>query len=156
MTDFNILNSIQLLYKWRIFLGSITVLAIGLSALFSSPYFISPKYKSQAIIYPVNLVLYSEETPTEQMLQILNSLDIRNQLFRDFRLAEHYQIDTTAPTFYTTLNYEFDGNIKFQKTEYESVEIEVLDTDPKMACQMVDSIISYYNDKVCSLHRLKN
>ena len=36
--------------------------------------------KSTAIVYPVNLSEYSEESYTEQMLEILNSGDIRDDL----------------------------------------------------------------------------
>ena len=53
------------------------------------------------------------------------------------------------------LNSIFDNNVSFNKTEFESVEINVLDIDPVFACKLVDSIILYYSQKVASLHKSK-
>ena len=50
---------------------------------------------------------------------------------------------------------EFNDNVSFKKTEYETVEIQVLDTDPQRACTMCDSIIKFVDEKVRSMHRIK-
>src|SRR5437763_12339413 len=46
-------------------------------------------------------------------------------------------------------------NVSVKKTEYESVEVKVYDTDPKVASAMVDSIISHMNQKARELQRAK-
>jgi len=46
---------------------------VALSIFFSSELFIKPKYKSTAIVYPSNLIPYSTESPTEQMIQLFGS-----------------------------------------------------------------------------------
>jgi hypothetical protein len=50
---------------------------------------------------------------------------------------------------------EFNDNVKFKKTEYETIEIQVLDTDPQRASNMCDSIITFLDEKVRSMHRVK-
>jgi len=148
-------NFITLIIKWKYHIIIILALTLSLSIFFTSSLFIDPTYKSFAIVYPVNLASFSEESETEQMLQILQSQEIRDTLFRDFNMAGHYQIDTAQDFWYTNLNKEFESNVTFRKTEYESVKIEVEDKDREIASNMIDSIIEYYNDKVKRLHRKK-
>jgi hypothetical protein len=50
---------------------------------------------------------------------------------------------------------EFNENVSFKKTEYETIEISVLDTDPKRAAAMCDSIISFLDAKILTMHRIK-
>jgi hypothetical protein len=45
--------------------------------------------------------------------------------------------------------------VKISKTPYEAVNVEVLDPDPRMACDMVNSILDFYNMKVRRMHREK-
>ena len=51
--------------------------------------------------------------------------------------------------------WEYSQNVKIGKTPYEGVSIEVLDKDPQMASDMVNSIMDYYNKKVKQLHEIK-
>ena len=153
---FNNKNFFKLIIKWKYHLGIISVIVIILSIFFTSSIFINPKYESYAIIYPVNLASFSEESETEQMLQLLQSQDIKNKLFSVFHLAKHYDIDTTSDYWFTQLNKKYESLINYNKTEYESVKINVIDEDPNIASSMIDSIIVFYNDKVKSLHKLKS
>ncbi|MFM8949435.1 MAG: hypothetical protein ACKOKB_01480 [Bacteroidota bacterium] len=129
---------------------------IVLSILFSSEFFIKPKFKSTAIVYPSNLIPYSTESPTEQMIQLFGSDEIRDELIKDFKLFDHYEIDTTAKYPLTILHGMMQENISIDKTRFESVEINVMDTDPKVASAMVDSIISKFHNKARTLQRTKS
>src|SRR3954465_6632549 len=93
---FNSYDLIQLVYKWRKQLIIVGLISLGASILFSSPMFIKPKYKSFAIVYPSNLIAYSTESATEQMLQLAQSYDIRNKIIDNFHLYNHYNIDTLS------------------------------------------------------------
>ncbi len=154
-TFFKNKSIVNLLNKWKIHLIIITVVAIAIGVFISSPIVMTPKYKSTGIIYPVNTYAYSKESTTEQMLQVLNSNDIKERMLKSFDLAKHYKLDTLNPQFYTYFLAEYSDNVSVNKTEYESVEIKVLDENPKIACFMVDSIIRFYDDKIASLHKSK-
>src|SRR5210317_655069 len=109
--DFDSSGFIYFLYFWRKPLITITLLAIAASILFSSPWFITPKYKSTVILFPVatnsiskalisqqsgikeDVLGFGEEEQAEQMLQILNSNLIRDRIVSQFNLLEHYGID---------------------------------------------------------------
>ena len=149
-------NLLEILWKWEKHLIIVGVLAIVSSVFFSSSLFIKPKYKSIARIYPsFNIYTYSDESESEQLLEISNSQDIKFKVFDAFNLADVYKISKQDPLYRTYMLAEFNDNVSFKKTEYETVEISVLDTDPKRACSMCDSIISFVNEKINSLHRVK-
>lgn len=152
---FTNLNLLKILFKWRIHLGIILLISVILAVIFSSPLFITPKYKSFAIVYPSNLSPYSEESESEQMLQFLQSRDIRDQLIRKYDLPRRYKIDSSYRYFQSAIDYEYSRNVKFSKTPYESILIEVYDADPVIACKMVEDIINFFNQKVLTIHREK-
>lgn len=155
-SGFDVLFVVNIVLKYKIPLIVIAVLSIILSVVFSSEYFIKPKFKSTAIVYPSNLVPYSTESPTEQMLQLFESDDIRDELIRDFDLFNHYEIDTTQKYPLTLLYGQMSENIKIDKTKFESVEIEVYDTDPFVACRLVDSLLVKMHKKARMIQREKS
>lgn len=154
--EFDVLFIFAIANKYKIHLVAVTVISIILAIIFTSETFIKPKYKSTAVVYPSNLVPYSTESPTEQMLQLFESEYIRDELIHDFQLFKHYGIDTTAKFPLTMLHGQMSDNIHIDKTKYESVEIEVLDTDPRVASQMVDSLVAKMHKKAKMIQREKS
>ncbi|MDZ7741391.1 MAG: hypothetical protein U5Q03_06505 [Bacteroidota bacterium] len=148
-------NLLRLLIKWRYHIATITILAGVFAVIFSSPWFITPLYKSYTVVYPSNITPYSEESETEQMLQLLQSKEIKDSVIKKFNLAGHYEIDSSYEYFYSTLLYEYSQHISIKKTPYESVEIEVMDKDPVIAMQIVNAIMDFYNKKVRKVHTEK-
>jgi len=146
---------IKLILKWKWHLLIISVVAIALSSVFSSPVFIHPKYKSYALVYPSNIAPYSSETNTEQLLQLLKSEDMLFDLVKKFDLYKEYKLDTSDKYYRSKAIKELDDNINIKRTEYESVLIEVYDNDPKQACSMVNEFINLMNNKARYLQRNK-
>ncbi|RIH65671.1 hypothetical protein D1164_08410 [Mariniphaga sediminis] len=143
---------------WRrkfhfIIVGSVAIL---LSAIFSGPKFIQPKFKSTARIYPTNIWVLSEESETEQMLEITNSRDIKLKMFDVFELDKVYKVNKDDPHYLTYMLDIYNTNVKAGKTKFETVEISVLDHDPQRASDMCDSIIHFYDKKVRDLHKAKD
>jgi len=147
---------IKLLYRWKWPLVIVFTSVILLSSIFSGPRFIEPKYLSYAIVYPSNLIPYSSETETEQMLQIFRSDDLRDSIIRIFNYADYYNINTSEKYHYTRLIKIFQKNVKIRKTEFESVIIEAYDRDPERACEVVKTMMSLFNKKVRAMHREKS
>ncbi|MDP2339148.1 MAG: hypothetical protein Q8N05_22365 [Bacteroidota bacterium] len=149
-------NLLELLWRWKKHLIVVGIAAVVISSIFSSSTFIKPKFKSTARIYPSNNIYsFSDESESEQLLEIISSLDIKLQVMDAFNLGEVYQISKNDPQYMTYMLAEFNDNVKFKKTEYETIEIQVMDTDPQRACTMCDSIISFLDAKVRSMHRIK-
>lgn len=126
--------------RWMLFVG-VAVVAAALGALFSGPTFMKPRFRSTAVVYPVNLNSYSIETRADQLLQLLESNSIRDSLVRKFGLVEHYGIDTAAKAGRAALFGLYKERVEIGKTRYESVEIDVTDEDPVLARDMVNEIL---------------
>lgn len=146
---------LKLIIKWKFHFIIITAASIIVSVVFSSEFFIKPRYKSFAIIYPSNLIPYSSESPSEQLLQLLESADIRNSIIDKFNLAAHYNIDTTAKSGLSDLIASYQSNVEVNRTQFNSIEIKVFDTDPLIASAMVTEIINGLNSKARTLQREK-
>lgn len=146
---------IKLIIKWKKYFMIITAASIIVSIVVSSEFFIRPTYKSFAIVYPSNIIPYSSETPSEQLLQLLESADIRNSIVSKFKLAAHYNIDTTLKSGLFDLITAYQSNVEVRRTQYNSIEIKVFDTDPQLASDMVTEIINSLNLKARNLQREK-
>lgn len=146
---------LKIAVKWWKPLLITGIISFILGCIFSSPAFIKPLFKSRAVVYPSNLGSYATENATEQMLQLFQSEDIRDKLIKDFDLFKHYGIDTASKYPYSTLYYMLKERIKVAKTEFESAELEVLDTDPVIAAGICDSMLSYLNQKALAMQREK-
>lgn len=143
------------LWPWKLHLVIIGIVAIALAILFSSPVFITPLFKSQARLYPVNTKAFSEESESEQMLEVLNSTDLKRKMIHNFSLLNRYEINANTRSAQSKVLKMYDENVVCSKTRYETVEISILDRDPEFACAMVDSLAKFYNAKMMSMHREK-
>lgn len=153
--NFNNLSLVQLIFKWKWHILIITVVAAICGAIFSSSAFITPLYKSEAIAYPANISPYSDESETEQMLQIINSQSITDSIIEKYNLWEDYGIDPKYEFAKSYMMYEYHEKIKISKTPYEAVSIVVNDKDPVKACNIAKDILNFYDQKVSMLHRIK-
>lgn len=156
--DFDSTNLGLFLFYWRKHLIIIGVVASVLSIIASSPLFITPKYKSTVVLFPVSsnsvskalltdkptaksdILEFGEDEQTEQMLQILNSGLIREKVIEKFNLLDHYGINPKSKYKNTQLYREYESNITFRRTEFMAVKITVLDKDPQMAADIANSI----------------
>ncbi len=159
--SFDSTHLLVFLYRWRKVIISIT--AVGFAASILVSLLIRNKYKSTVILFPTttssvskallgdnrsskdDILQFGEEEEAEQMLQILNSNVIRDSIIERYHLLEHYDIDPESETKQTDLYREYEGNITFQRTEFMSVKVEVLDTDREKAALMANDIAALYD-----------
>ncbi len=153
---FNSAHLINLIAKWRYTLLAIVLISAILAAIFSGSTFITPLFKSHAIAYPANVEPYSDESETEQMLQILSSQDIVDSMVKKFNLPKHYDINPEYKYFKTVLYDTYHEHVSINKTPYESVRIEVSDHSPDTAAMMVSSLLKFYDTKIAHLHKSKS
>ncbi len=163
--DFNSLNVLYFIYKWRKVLGIVGISAFVISGIIS--FTIQEKFKSTSILFPattnsISKVLYGghddvlkfgEEEEAEQMLQILSSEEIKGRIAEKYHLMRHYGIDSTSRYKRTELDNEFQNNITFKRTELMSVKIEVLDKDPDMAAAIANDIAALHDSTKIRIQR---
>ena len=146
---------LDIIWKRKLHFIIVGVIAVILSGIFSGPTFITPRFKSTARVYPTNIWVLSDESETEQMLEILNSNDLKMKMFETFELDKVYEINKDDPQYYAYMFDLYNTYVSTRKTEFETAEIKVLDIDPNRASAMCDSIISFYNKKVGEMHKAK-
>jgi capsular polysaccharide biosynthesis protein len=152
---FNNATLLKVIFKWKWHIVAVTIIAALLGALFSGPMFITPKFKSEAVLYPNGLSEFSDETYTEQMLQVMESQEIMDSVVEKFDLMNHYEIDKNYKYAKTALIGEYRDRISISKTPYDAVKIKVLDKDPQIAYNIVNEIINQYNIKFGEIHKSK-
>lgn len=152
---FKNISLLNLFWKWKWLFAIVILGAAILAAVFSGPAFITPKYKSTAVVYPSNVAPYSDESETEQLIQWFNSRDIKDSIIDRFDLYRVYDIDKKDPHHYTYVMAIYNKHISISKTQFESVEIEVLDKDPVQARDMVLAIIDEVNEKIKAMQQSK-
>jgi uncharacterized protein involved in exopolysaccharide biosynthesis len=153
---FNNTAIVRLIIRWRYHLTVIVLIAAMLGAIFSGPFFLTPLYRSEAVVYPANINSYSDESETEQMLQLLQGQDIVDSMTHIFNLGEHYEIDPDYKFYRSALFLEYGSNVKISKTPYEAISISVRDKDPELAARMAGEVLRLYDTKVAALHKSKS
>jgi capsular polysaccharide biosynthesis protein len=124
------------------------IVAAILGFIISLPSFMPPKYSSSAVVYPINLEPYSDESETEQLLQYFEASAIRDSLIAKFNLFDRYEIDPETESARYYLIQEYNDRVVVNKTRYESVRLEVQDEDPVIAKEMADEILNQVTNKI--------
>lgn len=156
--EFNLISVIRTIIKWKwpILVVTLTagLLSVGFCKLVMDEWF-----QSWSTFYPVNQYLndrsmifntessggqinyYGDKNDVNRCLTIANSTPVIEFVIAKYNLVEHYKIDTTKKFWKTKVRKKFDKNYKAIKTEHEAVEVSFYDTDPKIAADVVNTIV---------------
>lgn len=145
MENLNTAYILQVLKIHRIKFLIIALAAIIVSSFISSPYFIAPKFKSTAVVFPVNLEPFSEESSTEQLLQFMNSEEIKNAMTKRFNLYTIFGIDSLEEKSHAKFDKYYYEYISVSATLYESIVINVINESPSLAQKMANALIDETN-----------
>ena len=158
MTDLNLQEErfglIQFIWKNKKPIFIMTGIAAVVSIVVS--FLITPMYLSSAIVFPAasgNVSFdaqrnvkaaamdFGEEEQAEQLVQILQSSRIKDRIVKKYHLMADYEIAENDPNKYYKLNKAYYGNFSFNRTRFGSIQIDVLDKDPKKAADMANDIV---------------
>jgi uncharacterized protein involved in exopolysaccharide biosynthesis len=134
---------------------------------------ITPRFKSGVVLFPAasvslskslvetssistdnrDVLSFGEDEEAERMLQILHSNQIKEHIVKKFDLLKHYEIDMNKPFPYTKLENKIKSNIKFRRTEFMSIEINVLDRDAQMAADIANEIAGYIDSTIHNMQK---
>lgn len=155
-SDFSSASLLTFILKWRkpiLIMMTLTAISSAVVSLM-----ITPKYLSTTIFFPANnsslskglmtedaqakndLSKFGEEEEAEAMLQILNSDKIKWTLWAKYNMLKHYELDTSMTFYQTKLSKKWESNVSFKRTEFNSIRIDVLDTDPDTAALLANEI----------------
>ena len=157
-SNFNFLWLISVIKKYLRVLVVLFLLTSVCSA-FISLFLIEEKFKSSVIIYPTttssvsqallvehnpyrkDVLEFGEEEHAEQLLQVLNSDEIKDSIVDRFDLFEHYDINTSDLHHKTIMTEAYHKAINIKKTKLNSIEISVLDKDPQVASDIANEYL---------------
>jgi capsular polysaccharide biosynthesis protein len=159
--ELNFLDITSIIWLKRRPLIIVSIITVILSSIFSGPFFIKPKFKSEVIFYPTTInsignamftdltqrqadpLAFGEEEEAENALQLLNSSALQGRIVRNFDLMNHYRIDSKSPL--TDLAKKMAKNIQFKRTRHLAVSITVLDEDPIKSAEIANGIAILYD-----------
>ena len=152
-------ESNDLLYKvFRYRKPLLIITLIGFVAATIVSFCITPLFKSEVVIFPAPSLstsqeliatqnaakkesIFGEDKETEQILQVLNSDELREKLISKYNLWHHYDLDSANISHPNDkMLKKFKKNISFRRTEYSAVEISVLDEYPDTAALIANDI----------------
>lgn len=151
MENFNTKEIIAIVLKNKKAILIVTLLAAIASTVVS--YMLKPKFKSYAVVYPVNISPSSEESNTEQLLQFFYSEEVKMAVAKKLNLYAHYEVDSSSNGAKSLFDLYFKGNVNISPTLYESIEITVKDESPKMAQDIAQAMIDETNNLIRSIKR---
>lgn len=140
------------LWKQRKLILIVAGLAASISFLFT---IIMPqKYKSVSRVYPANLQMFSGESPTEQLLQWLKSEEIMKLFMNNkkFDLLTHYNIDPNDISKDDNFNAMFEERFGAKLTDFQSLELSVIDEDAHKAQQLNSAYIEFADSLIRIAH----
>lgn len=168
--NMNSFDIVRFMFKHKVPILIVTLLAAIISIIVSLQ--ITPKYKSSVVIYPKtqvsasnalvsselinsddHIMNFGEEEEAEQLIQTLQSEEIRFKIIERFDLLNHYDIDPGSRYPQTELNREYDDNISFTKTDFQAVQITVLDKDPQVAADIANEISALLDSTLNKMQR---
>ncbi len=166
---FDSTHFVLFLFKWRKLLFITTLIGAVASVIVSL--LIHNVYRSTVILFPTttssiskallaenpgskqDILQFGQEEEAEQMIQVLNSDNIRDMLAKKWKLYEHYGIGADDKFRKTLLIEEYNGKVKIQRTEYMSVKVDVLDENPDYAAGIANDIASLYDSTMTKIRR---
>ena len=155
----NFLKVVRFLYRWKITFLIVVLPSAILAYIFASPPFTDPLFRSVSTFYPTSegalsdqviqpdgvhdegYLNFGEEERVEAFLEILNSEKVKGIMLKRFNLFEHYEISKEAANRYKRFSRTFKSNIEVSKTQFQAVQVEVLDEDPQMAADMANTMV---------------
>ena len=156
--QFNSFSLVQYIWQKRktLILVCLVVAVVSLIASF----LVTPKFKSTAIVYAprtnsvakillneesynerLDMKAYADDEETEQMMEILNSREIKDILIDKFDLYNHYGLGEGVSYRQTKMYKYLKGNIEVKRTQYGAIAVSVIDKDPQIAADMANEIL---------------
>jgi hypothetical protein len=147
MEKFDSLNIIKTIFKNK---KVFVLVVIGAAVLsYGASFLIKEKFKSNSVVYPVNLFRNSEESPSEQLLQYFLSEDVKLKIAKDFNLFSRYGVDTLSTKGGKALfDFMYMENVLISPTIYESIDITIKDEDPAFAQKLNAALVLNTNQLI--------
>lgn len=156
--EFSSINILSVLLKGKKWIVGIT--AIGAVVSIVTSLLLTEKFESTAVIFPAknnsvsfiqnstsrdNILLFGEEEEAEQMLQVLESGEIRDRIIEKYELWRHYKVKNDDKERKYKLKKAYAKHVSSSRNRNGAIEIKVLDVNPDTAALIANNIIELYD-----------
>jgi len=161
-TSYDTSNILLVIVRWWKVLLLVGFTAAVLSA--GASFLIKKQYKSKVVMMPtatnavsqmlminnnynefLDATQFGDDMKIDQMLQILNSRQMKTHLIEKFNLVEHYGIKKSEKYWEDKVYKMVAEKCRFSRTNFLAAEITVSDTDPLWAADIANEIAAYYD-----------
>lgn len=161
---------VALLWDQRRLILWVTMVAVVLGGIVS--FLVHERYKSHVVLFPAlsnspsrstmldggsrdDLLGIGDEEDAQQLLQMLQSNELRLRTEERFDLMTAYRIDPKGKHSRSDLHEAYDDHVTFDYTKYGSVTITVWDEDPKLAADVANYISEEVDSVWNSMQRVR-
>lgn len=150
--DYNLIDLIQQLYKWRKELLKAMIAIIVVSVIVS---LLMPNYyKAETTFYAASpdlakpipigndekdVRIYGDDNDLDRLFTIATSQELLNYLIDSFDLYKHYDIDSTSSKAKFKIKEKVLSNFQTVKTKYGALSLFIEDKDPIMATKLANT-----------------
>ena len=139
----------------------------GIAAVVISLYVLKPYYQSFALVYPTNLTMherasmfsntsssgeeggyYGTKHDANRILTVANSQWLIQRMIAEFNLSEHYGFDKNTEYLSSKTTEQFMDQYQVYKTEEDAIRINYIDTDPKLAANLVNEMVKIIDSTI--------
>lgn len=156
--EFNLISVIKTLLKWKWHITLLTLLA-GIGSIITSVFIMKPYYQSFAIVYPVNQSMgdrgalfgsesvdaedyyYGSKHDANRIITVATSSTLVQYIINKYDIVSHYDYKGKKYEASNTIA-EFMENYQVYKTDKDAIRINLIDTDPKLAAEIVNDVVA--------------
>ena len=154
------LEILKIVLKWKKQVLFFTIIAAIVSIIITMPFIMPPYYKSISKFYLSNpsstdrsalfnekevagVNMFGGKEDINRFLTILNSAPVNLAVIQKYNLGKHYKIDAGNPELFMYYTQkEFYNNFNAVRNDLGAIEVSVVDTDNKLAAQIVKDVVS--------------
>ncbi len=153
----SLIGLLNILIKWKKPIGIFVVIATIASVVVSL--LLPDEFESVAVFYPVNPAMtdrqmlfnekgtdqyidyFGSKNDINRMISIAYSANVIDYLINEYKLYDHYEIDTTEKLWQWKTRKELLSKYSCKKSELGAVEVTVVDEDKFLAAEMANKVV---------------
>lgn len=162
----NLIEIVRTLLKWKWPIIAVTLFS-GVLAVLATLFIMDEYYQSFALIYPTNQSMgdrgalfsdkgisdvdayyYGSKHDANRILTIANASWLVQGMINKYNLSEHYGFTDGTKYLSTRTTEKFMNQYQVYKTDKEAIRINYIDTDSKLAADLVNDVVSNIEQQI--------
>jgi capsular polysaccharide biosynthesis protein len=159
----SLVGILNVVLRWKKQIATLTIIATLASVVVSL--IIPDEFKSVAVFYPVNPAMtdrqmlfnekgtdqyidyFGSKNDINRMISIAYSADVIDYLISEYKLYDHYRIDTTKKLWQWDTKKELLSKFSVKKSDLGAIEVTVYDEDKFLAAEIANKVVSIIDKK---------